>query len=390
LVLLFSVLLMAVVAAAAPARAARRQVPFGFFGTVLDPAMIDPASVSDQALDNQLALMARSGVESLRVTFVWGALEPAPGVFNFAETDRIVGDAARHGIPLLANLIYTPGWASSLPTSQYPERYAPRSPGLFADFASAAVKRYGPHGSFWTANPGLHPVPVRQWQIWNEQAFDVFWATLPWPASYTSLLRAAYTAIHRADHGARVVAGSLVATNKYTQWAQMSDLYKAGGKRYFDVVALHPFTDGSIPVSQSVGRVITIVQKVRDVMRHHGDAHKPVILTELTWPGAVGFVKPSRLLGLETTPHGEMLRLRAVYKYLATHRRQTGVTQAYWYDWASNFNANDPQSDVGYRFAGLTRFSGGIFRPQPVLGTYSRVAAAYEGCRKGTNARACR
>jgi Beta-galactosidase len=389
LVLCFSVLVVALLAVS-PAHAARRQVPFGFFATVLDPAMIEPANVSDQALDAQLALMARSGVESLRVTFVWGAVEPAPGVFNFAVTDRIVGAAARHGIPLLANLIYTPSWASSLPTSPYPERYAPRSPALFADFATAAVKRYGPSGAFWKANPGLHPQPVRQWQIWNEQAFDVFWATLPWPSSYTSMLRAAYRAIHHADHGAKVVAGSLVATNKYTQWAQMSDLYKAGGRRYFDVVAVHPFTDGSIPVSQSVSRVITIIQKVRDVMRRHGDAHKPVILTELTWPGAVGFVTPRRLLGLETTPHGEILRLQAVYKYLATHRRQTGVTQAYWYTWASSFDPNDVQSDVGYRFAGLTRFSNGRFAPQPVLATYARLAATYEGCRKATNARKCR
>ena len=136
--------------------------------------------------------------------------------------------------------------------------------------------------------------------------------------------------------------------------------------------------------------MITIVSYVRDVMRRHGDAHKPIILTELTWPGAVGFVKPSRLLGLETTPHGEILRLNAVYNYLAMHTPQTGVTKAYWYTWASTFNPNDPQSDVGYRFAGLTRFTNGAFIAQPILGAYARIATHYEGCSKGTNARKCR
>jgi Beta-galactosidase len=387
-------ILIAVVAAfamavAEPVTAATRRVPFGFFGTVLDPEFNDPATVSDRALDGQTALMARSGVESIRLTFPWNEIEPAPGTFDFGATDRLIGDAARHGIVPLANLIYTPTWASSHPAGLYPFRYAPTSPQLFANFASAVVHRYGPHGTFWKLNPKLPRDPVRQWQIWNEQAFDVFWATLPWAPSYTRMLRAAYTSIHRADHGAKVVAGSLVATNRYTQWAQLSDLYRAGAKRYFDVVAVHPFTDGSIPVSQSIGRVITIVKLVRDVMRRHGDGRKPVILTELTWPGAVGFVKRSRLLGLETTPRGEILRLKAVYNYLSTHRGQTGVTEAFWYDWASSFNANDPQSDVGYRFAGLTRFAKGAFIVQPVLRAYAQIAAHYEGCRKGSNARRC-
>jgi polysaccharide biosynthesis protein PslG len=381
--------LLVAVAAAGPAQAAKRSVPFGFFGTVLDPVAGDPASVSNQALDSQLGLMARSGVESLRVTFGWDQVEPAAGRFNFAATDRLAADSARHGIALLANLVYTPMWASSHPSGLYPFRYAPTSPQLFATFAQALVQRYGPHGTFWRLNRGLPADPIREWQIWNEQAFDVFWATLPWAPNYTRLLRAAYTSIHRADHGAKVVAGSLVATNRYTQWAQMSDLYKAGAKRSFDVVAVHPFTDGSIPVSQSVSRVVTIVTKVRNVMRSHGDARKPIILTEMTWPGAVGFVKRSRLLGLETTPHGEILRLQAVYKYLATHRQQTGVSQAYWYTWASTFNANDPQSDVGYRFAGLTRFSNGAFTVQPVLHSYARSAAQYEGCKKSSNAHKC-
>ncbi len=362
-----------------PAQAAKSHVPSGFFGTVLDPAMADPGNVSDGTLDGQIALMAHSGVQSVRVTFNWAQVEPARGRFDFTATDRLVRDAARHRLRLMPNLIYTPAWASSHPTSVYPFRYAPRSAQDFADFATQLARRYGPHGSFWKLNPGLRSVPVRQWQIWNEQGFDVFWATLPWPPSYTKLLRAGYLALHHVDHGARVVAGSLVATGVLSQWSQMRALYRAGAKRYFDVISVHPFTDGSIPVSQSVNRAVTIVRYVRNVMRQNGDGHKPIILTELTWPGAVGFVKPSRLLGLETTPRGEGLRLTAAFDYFATHIRQTGVTQAYWYDWASTFDPKDPQSDVGYRFAGLTRFAHGAFIPQPLLRIYARVAHSFGG-----------
>ena len=55
--------------------------------------------------------------------------------------------------------------------------------------------------------------------------------------------KAAYKVIHKADHGATVVAGSFVAVAGYTQWRGVSDLYRAGAKRYFDEIAVHPFTN---------------------------------------------------------------------------------------------------------------------------------------------------
>ena len=73
--------------------------------------------MTDADLDRQTSLMARSGVESLRVTFSWTAIEPAHGVFDFRSTDRLVAASARHRVPLLANVISTPRWASSRPTT---------------------------------------------------------------------------------------------------------------------------------------------------------------------------------------------------------------------------------------------------------------------------------
>jgi hypothetical protein len=371
------------------AGSAKRSVPVGFFGTVLDPRLGEPAQVSDAALDGQMALMARSGVESLRVGFAWNAIEPARDVYDWRNPDRIVGDAARHGISLLANLVYTPTWASERPKSSYPYRYAPTDPRLFGAFATQVVERYGPKGTFWKLHPGLHALPVRQWQIWNEQGYDLYWATMPWPKTYTRLLSTAYAAIHAADQGARVVAGSLVAVPGRTQWAQAADLYAAGAKPYFDVVSVHPFTIDPQSVSRTVDRVRTVVGYVRDVMRRNGDGAKPIIVTELAWPAALGSVPTSRLLGLESTPVGEQQRLAAAYNYLAAHVRQTGVTQTYWYTWASPFDTTASGSDVSYRFAGLNRISGGSFSVLPILNTYAQVAARFEGCRKGSDARQC-
>jgi hypothetical protein len=370
------------------AQAAERKVPFGFFGTVLGPDV--PRAVSDATLDEQTALMARSGVESLRVTFPWPTLEPAQGFYDFRFTDRLVRAAASHRISLLANVLGTPRWASDQPNAERPSAHQPRDPAVFAAFMRALVERYGSRGTFWTENPGIPRTPVLQWQIWNEQAARVFWATRPWATSYARLLRAAHPAIHRADPRAKVVAGSFVAIGSDTPWGQARRLYRAGARRYFDVVAAHGFTDASVGVKEAVRRVVEIARRVRREMRRRGDARKPIILTELSWPAAIPGVPRNRRLGLETTARGQKVLLRAAYRRLARDRRSVGITQAYWFTWASQYDDDYPASDVSFRFSGLTRFAGGTFTRKPILATYARVAARYEGCRKSADARRCR
>ena len=387
-VLLTSMLILPVSSAGARGRA----VPRGFFGTVLNPQILVPASgpLPSSVLGGQLGNMARSGVESLRVTFAWSSIEPSPGTFNWTVTDGLVAAAAQHGVSLLADAIYSPKWASANPLSFQSGFYGPKNPQTYADFMTALVARYGPHGAFWAANPGLPKVPIRNWQIWNEQAANFFWVQQPWPTTYTATLRAAYAAIHRADRGATVVAGSLVGVGNDTPWSEMKALYAAGAKRYFDEISVHPFTIDPRSVRNTVDRVIKIIRLVRGQMHRHGDAHKPIVITEMSFPAALGRVPTSRLLGLETTSSGESRRLTAAYTTLGREHAKLGLKQVYWFTWASSFDARDPLSDVSYQFAGLTKFAAPArFTPEPALNAYSRVARQLEGCRKSTNALHC-
>jgi hypothetical protein len=95
----------------------------------------------------------------------------------------------------------------------------------YAELMRQLVLRYGPAGSFWGQNPTVPRVPIRQWQVWNEQTAPWHWRHRPWAPGYTRLLRAAYQAIHGADRGAKVIAGSLVAASlRYPPWDGMRDL----------------------------------------------------------------------------------------------------------------------------------------------------------------------
>ena len=95
LALLIAICTAVTITIASPAEAARRSVPLGFFGTV--DAGLDGPQVSDATLDQQMALMASSGVEIVRLSRGWGSFEPARGVYTWGDLDRFVAAAARHG-----------------------------------------------------------------------------------------------------------------------------------------------------------------------------------------------------------------------------------------------------------------------------------------------------
>jgi Beta-galactosidase len=382
LVSLTTVLISVDLASAEP-----RRTPFGFFGVVVNPELW---SNSPSVIDSQVALMAKSGVESIRTNFNWSTAEPSQGVYDWSGTDEIVGAAASHGVQLLPIVEFTPRWASSHPAAAW-LYYAPTHPATFAAFLTQLVGRYGPGGSFWAAHPNVPRDPIRTWQIWNEPEGTKYdWRSGPWPRTYTRLLKVSYTAIHRADRGAKVVSGALVGLNTttLTPWAEATDLYRAGFKRYFDILAVNAYT-GGVTVTQSVDRSVEIVSLVRRVMRRYRDGGKPVWDTELTWTAAAGRIPRRDYVGIEYSPRGQARRLAAFYQRIATSRI-AGIQRAFWYTWSSAYApVNVPQT---FQYTGLLKWSGQPgqpFQALPLLSTYAGVAAKFEGCRKTVNARAC-
>ena len=73
------------------AEAAKRRVPQGFHGVMYDR---DAAAAPADVQDRQFALMARSGVESVRVVFPWAEAQPTAGEQpNFSRLDALVAAA---------------------------------------------------------------------------------------------------------------------------------------------------------------------------------------------------------------------------------------------------------------------------------------------------------
>ena len=133
----------------APAAAAKRQVPQGWLGVVVDGPLIDPAFAGGRAEWDQ---MAGSGAESVRTAVYWSQIQPtgpADAELRRARTRSFLA-AARRGLDVLPVCRARPDWAAMNP---FDPASPPRDPADFARLLTALVARYGPNGSLWARAP---------------------------------------------------------------------------------------------------------------------------------------------------------------------------------------------------------------------------------------------
>jgi hypothetical protein len=380
---------LAAAAAAAPsAQAASRSVPVRFLGVNAGGPMRDPGF----AVEPEYSLMAGAGVESVRMPIYWPDEQPyrtarevptdqrnrfadAGGVpTDFSTSDGQIGAAAAHGLRVMPTVLRAPLWAALRPDK---EGSPPRDPHEYASFLTALVRRYGPGGSFWRAHPELPAVPVRSWQVWNEPGQPFYWDAARFARGYVALLRAARAAIKNADPRAQVVLAGLNSGIGYRAWTDLGKIYRAGGRRLFDAAAVHPF-------SLRTANVVRTVELFRDVMSRYGDARKPVLLTEISWPASAGYTHLG--YGFEVDERAQARRLAEALPLLARLRRRLRIGQVYWYTWLSPpLGSSDP-----FDYSGLRRQSSSGVVDRPALAAYRRVARRLEGCVKSTRATRCR
>ena len=102
-------------------------------------------NASPAELEADMALFKRLGVDRLRVSAFWNQVSPTPdartkpagfdlrdhtsGLYNFAELDRVVNSAVRHGLRVMISISTpAPVWASAEPEPRQPAVEAARRP----------------------------------------------------------------------------------------------------------------------------------------------------------------------------------------------------------------------------------------------------------------------
>ena len=165
---------------------------------------------------------AAAGIDTVRIQVRWVGVAPEPDAtrpppffdaadpddprYDWAYLDRAIGLVVGAGMkPILAVTGSGPLWSSRVPSLGNP-RYQP-DPVKFGQFAGAVARRYGAVADrylIWNEpNQPLWLQPQQQCPDGARRCIPVA------PHTYRELVRAAYPAIHRADPGAQVIAGSL-------------------------------------------------------------------------------------------------------------------------------------------------------------------------------------
>ena len=217
------------------------------------------------------------GAGWLRFDVKWETVEAEEGVYDWRRYDRVVAEARKRGLRLLAMIAYAPPWAR--PGGNDSEI----DPARFAAFAADVVRRYAPRG-------------VRHYEVWNEPNLHGFWEPEPSAEAYARLVRAAYPAMKAVDREITVLAGSLAPTGGYTgpecgggaprvnPIPFLEAMYAAGVQGSFDALSYHPYTGGGQPGQDHPcngwHQIAGTSPSIRSLMEAAGDGKKPIWATE--------------------------------------------------------------------------------------------------------------
>ena len=340
------------------APAARSGVPANFFGVVVNNA---PLLNSPSFFAQESTVMHANGVQTIRIPVYWATIQPDQDKpLQFADLDRLVQTAAQARLTVLPTVLSTPAWAALHPDN--PAISPPRNNGDYAAFMTALVRRYGPNGAFWKAHPRTPQLPIRTWQVWNEPNLAIFWTAHPYAPTYVALLKAAYQAIKKADSGAKVMLAGLPNQS----WVALQNIYNAGGRPFFDIAAVHPYT-------HSPAEVLHIVAIDRRVMATNHDANKPVSLTETGWcTDRFGTINQ---ITWNTNPKQQATNLTHLFTALVRERNTLHVQSVYWFNW---YSPEDHNTHGWEDYCGLRDRQNGKTASKPALGAYAKIAHANE------------
>jgi hypothetical protein len=260
-------------AVAAPALAS---APDDFFAVNVGGLFPDGKRTPTTA--SQLQAIAAAGIHAGRsdATWIWiEPFEPRQGVpaWRWNRTDTVVSDLARHGIRWRPVLAYSATWdRADLRFDHSP----PRSAADYAAYTAQVARRYGTGGDFWRAHPALPPMPVKTYEVWNEENHPDLWSPTPDPAAYAELFAAAREAIKGADPYGRVIVGGLVPGGAGDFVAAMLAA-RPDLRSTLDGVGLHPYAD-------DVAGALEWVRQLRAALDAQGESATPIDVTESGWP----------------------------------------------------------------------------------------------------------
>ncbi|MCP5097043.1 MAG: cellulase family glycosylhydrolase, partial [Chloroflexi bacterium] len=240
--------------------------------------------------DRSLELISAAGFRFIRQEFVWEDIEiHGKGDFEdrrhepyrsaWEKYDNIVELAEKHEIEIIARLSNPPAWSRALPLEETGEKAPPDDVVDFGDFAAAVAERYNGR--------------ITYYQLWNEPNGNEEWGlNQPVnPEAFTELLCEGYHRIKAVNPDAVVLAGALTPTlevsgRNLNDFIFLERMYAAGAADCFDVMSAQGYGLWSGATDQRLRPTVINYPHnllLRDMMVRHGDADKPIWISEMAW-----------------------------------------------------------------------------------------------------------
>lgn len=228
-----------------------------------------------RADDQSLRLAQAAGFDTVVQLLPWREIEPTQDQFHWSMPDQLVAGADYYGLDLIVRLDQHPVWASPVDQTL---NGPPDKLEDYEDFVRRVAERYRGR--------------VKGYIVWNEPNLAIEWGGQPPdPVAYTELLRLGFETIKAADPTAIVAAAGLAPTNSNDAAAMderlfLQEMYRAGARPYFDVLAAHPYSFGqapNAPASDVQHPAFARLAELRAIMAANGDRAKPVWITEMGW-----------------------------------------------------------------------------------------------------------
>ena len=193
---------------------------------------------------SDMELLKRSGINLLRISFGWDAIEAQRDTYTWGFWDDYVKIATdEYGITLIPYICYTPQWNSSGDSTNF-WNHTPRDYQEYGQFVYDLVMRY----KRW----------IKSWELWNEPDIKEYWSGNA--ADLAKLVKIGSEAVRRADPEAIVVCPGLAHDVNFLR-ALFRD-HKISP--YVDVVNMHNYNEtwGNNPIEYVTGYVNSIADIV--------------------------------------------------------------------------------------------------------------------------------
>jgi hypothetical protein len=239
---------------------------------------------SQATVATSLSALYKAGGRVGRADSDWAVTEPRAPVhgrhnYHWSYDDMIVSEMASARLRFEPTLAFAPRWAEGHRSNVIHQRSGrrgiaflpPASNATFAAYATAFMRRYGPRGAFWQANPGLPYVPVTTVEVWNEPDNLFDWGQHINLSDYARVYEAVRTAVHRVYRRARVMTGGLAWTE-----SSLPRILKAFRGKPIDAIAIHPY--GANP-----GKSVKVARDALAIVRRFGRGRTPIAANEYGW-----------------------------------------------------------------------------------------------------------